>query len=58
MISYCSISVADVIKENFLQNWSDMMKIQKPIIAAVSGFAVRLIQAHSPEVILIGYDFL
>jgi enoyl-CoA hydratase len=31
---------ADVIKENFLQNWSDMMKIQKPIIAAVSGFAL------------------
>jgi len=31
---------ADVIKENFLGNWADMMKIQKPIIAAVSGFAL------------------
>ena len=34
------IPVADVIKENWLGNWSDMTRIQKPIIAAVSGFAV------------------
>jgi len=30
----------DVFKGNFLENWSDMKKIQKPIIAAVSGFAL------------------
>jgi enoyl-CoA hydratase/carnithine racemase len=37
------ILVADAVKENFLGNWSDMMKIQKPVIAAVSGFAVSAV---------------
>jgi len=31
---------ADVYKNNFLANWADMMNIKKPIIAAVSGFAL------------------
>lgn len=33
---------ADVYKNNFLENWADIPKTRKPIIAAVSGYAVRL----------------
>jgi len=31
---------AEVYKNRFLESWGDMMKIRKPIIAAVSGFAL------------------
>ncbi|KAF7984283.1 hypothetical protein HWV62_16146 [Athelia sp. TMB] len=31
---------ADVYTNNFLANWADMTRIKKPIIAAVSGFAL------------------
>ena len=31
---------ADVYGNNFLENWSLITKVQKPIIAAVNGFAV------------------
>jgi len=31
---------AEVMKTNFLENWSAMMKLRKPVIAAVSGFAL------------------
>ncbi|KDQ27962.1 hypothetical protein PLEOSDRAFT_1040766 [Pleurotus ostreatus PC15] len=31
---------SDVYKNNFLENWATMTKIRKPIIAAVSGFAL------------------
>ncbi len=34
--------VSDVYKNNFLENWSVMSKLRKPVIAAVSGFAVRI----------------
>lgn len=36
----------EVYKNRFLENWSDLTKIRKPIIAAVSGYAV------SPPVLL------
>jgi enoyl-CoA hydratase/carnithine racemase len=32
--------VADVYQNGFLENWQDIAKIRKPIIAAVSGYAV------------------
>jgi enoyl-CoA hydratase len=35
------IPVADVYRNNFLENWTTITKIRKPIIAAVSGYAVR-----------------
>ncbi|KAF8909908.1 ClpP crotonase [Mucidula mucida] len=31
---------SDVYKNNFLENWSVMSKLRKPVIAAVSGFAL------------------
>jgi len=31
---------AEVFKTNFLASWSSMMKLRKPVIAAVSGFAL------------------
>jgi len=31
---------SDVYKNNFLANWSEISKVRKPIIAAVSGFAL------------------
>ncbi|KAK0461029.1 ClpP crotonase [Desarmillaria tabescens] len=31
---------ADVYKNNFLESWQDLTKIRKPIIAAVSGYAL------------------
>lgn len=34
---------ADAYGNNFLENWSLITKIQKPIIAAVSGYAVSLL---------------
>lgn len=33
--------VADVYKNKFLEDWADITRINKPIIAAVSGYAVR-----------------
>ncbi|KAK0504517.1 ClpP/crotonase-like domain-containing protein [Armillaria luteobubalina] len=33
---------ADVYKNNFLESWQDLTKIRKPIIAAVSGYALAL----------------
>jgi DNA-directed RNA polymerase specialized sigma24 family protein len=41
----CGIhQVADVYQNGFLENWQDIAKIRKPIIAAVSGYAVRSLQ--------------
>jgi hypothetical protein len=34
-------TVADAYKNRFLEDWADMTKVRKPIIAAVSGYAVR-----------------
>jgi hypothetical protein len=36
--------VAEVYKSKFLENWGTVGTIRKPIIAAVSGFAVSLIK--------------
>ena len=33
-------TVADVYQSGFLENWQDIARIRKPIIAAVSGYAV------------------
>lgn len=33
--------VADVYKNKFLENWGQITHLRKPIIAAVSGYAVR-----------------
>ena len=33
--------VADVYQNRFLENWQEITTIRKPIIAAVSGFAVN-----------------
>lgn len=30
----------EVVSEKFIASWQDMTKIQKPIIAAVNGYAV------------------
>lgn len=32
--------VAEVYKNRFLEDWAEMTRIRKPIIAAVSGYAV------------------
>jgi enoyl-CoA hydratase/carnithine racemase len=42
-------SVADVYKNNFLENWSTMTKVRKPTVAAVSGFAVSLALPPIPQ---------
>jgi hypothetical protein len=34
-------TVADVYQNRFLENWQEITTIRKPIIAAVSGFAVK-----------------
>jgi enoyl-CoA hydratase/carnithine racemase len=31
----------EVVGEKFIASWQDLTKIQKPIIAAVNGYAVR-----------------
>ena len=36
-----SLADPEVYKNKFLEDWADMTKIRKPIIAAVSGYAVR-----------------
>lgn len=41
LFSWNSLSVADAYKNRFLEDWANMTKIRKPIIAAVSGYAVR-----------------
>lgn len=33
---------ADAYGKNFIENWSNLTRIKKPIIAAVNGFAVSL----------------
>lgn len=33
--------VADVYQNRFLENWQEITTIRKPIIAAVSGYAVN-----------------
>jgi len=38
--------VADVYQNGFLENWQDIAKIRKPIIAAVSGYAVSSYYKH------------
>jgi enoyl-CoA hydratase/carnithine racemase len=32
--------VADVYRANFLEDWAQLSRVRKPIIAAVSGYAV------------------
>ncbi len=34
--------VADVYQNRFLENWQEITRIRKPIIAAVSGYAVSI----------------
>jgi hypothetical protein len=34
-------SVADVYQNRFLEDWQEITRIRKPIIAAVSGYAVN-----------------
>jgi hypothetical protein len=34
--------VADVYQNRFIENWQEVTTIRKPIIAAVSGFAVNM----------------
>jgi len=38
--TWYKFKVADVYQNRFLEDWADITKINKPIIAAVSGFAV------------------
>jgi hypothetical protein len=33
-------------KTNFLGHWTDITKVKKPILAAVNGFAVRVVYVH------------
>lgn len=33
-------------KNNFLGHWTDITKVKKPILAAVNGFAVRVVYVH------------
>jgi enoyl-CoA hydratase/carnithine racemase len=35
-------AVADVYKNRFLETWTNITRLRKPLIAAVSGFAVSL----------------
>jgi hypothetical protein len=41
--------VADAYQNRFLENWQEIATIRKPIIAAVSGFAVTTIYPFSPS---------
>ena len=44
MLSCCSRPTdQDVYRNQFIANWGDVSKIRKPIIAAVSGYAVRVL---------------
>jgi enoyl-CoA hydratase len=36
------LAVADVYKNRFLEDWTNIARLRKPLIAAVSGFAVRI----------------
>jgi hypothetical protein len=36
-----------VYQNRFLENWQEISSIRKPIIAAVSGYAVSSLQKHS-----------
>ena len=40
----CGSQVADVYQNRFLENWQEISRIRKPIIAAVSGYAVSSLQ--------------
>ena len=40
--------VADVYQNRFLENWQEISRIRKPIIAAVSGYAVSSLQKNIP----------
>ena len=44
--------VADVYQNRFLENWQEITKIRKPIIAAVSGYAVNILRllVHHPSI--------
>jgi hypothetical protein len=46
-----SCQVADVYKNKFLESWGAISKLRKPVIAAVSGFAVRIHVFHCTETI-------
>jgi len=41
--------VADVYQNRFLENWQEITTIRKPIIAAVSGYAVKITFPFSPS---------
>ena len=45
----CVHPVADVYQNRFLENWQEITTIRKPIIAAVSGFAVNIRFPNSPS---------
>ena len=40
------LQVADVYQNRFLENWQEISRIRKPIIAAVSGYAVSSLQKN------------
>jgi enoyl-CoA hydratase len=37
---------AEVVGEKFIASWQDVTKLQKPIIAAVNGYAVYPFMLH------------
>ena len=41
LLSAFNILVAEVYTDQFIASWQDITNIRKPIIAAVSGYAVR-----------------
>ena len=40
-LSICFVPVAEVYQGDFLHSWSRITQMRKPVIAAVSGYAVR-----------------
>lgn len=47
---------ADAYKGDFLGNWARISQIRKPVIAAVSGYAVRTSSLVALFCILISFD--
>lgn len=41
--------VAEAYRNNFLGSWGKLASIQKPIIGAVAGFAVRLLLTYTTD---------
>lgn len=40
-VSNLQRTVSDAYKNNFLESWGEISRLRKPVIAAVSGYAVR-----------------